>query len=211
MEIDNVHPAPPATKVALALKAARMTRHLSRKDAARICGCSLQAIEQLENGRKAASEARLRLITARIGISWEAFLAISADPQRHIADASDSLPSEGTLKRKPRRNEYKIITKEVRIVRSLRKRKGLSQSEASRLCEFGPQGFSFLEAGRVELTEKKVSHILKCFGLTATNFQELMAAPILRDELIDDLSQSLNKLSDVALVSISDLVKELSK
>lgn len=199
------------SKTALAVKAARLRQSMSRKQAAHLCGITPRAFEQLENGRCNAREARLRHLTAKLGLSWEEFLDIQNDPQKHLAQAVTNKPLEKTLARKPRRNEYKIITKEVRVIRSLRMQKGLSQSEASRLCAYGPQGFSFLEAGRVELTPKKITHILKCFGYTLKDFERLMQAPLLRDEIIEEIMSALPKVSDLALTAIQQIIQELAK
>ena len=97
-------------KTALAVKAARLSKGLTRKDAAIKCGCSPRAIEQLENGRCNASEARLRHLTAKMEVSWETFQDILNNPQKHIAAAVADAHVDRTLKRKPRRNEYKTCS-----------------------------------------------------------------------------------------------------
>ncbi len=54
---------------------------------------------------------------------------------------------ERTLSRKPRRNLYKLVTKEVRAIRILRKRRGISQYKASEVCGFKECTFGLIEAG----------------------------------------------------------------
>jgi transcriptional regulator with XRE-family HTH domain len=196
-------------KIALAIKAARLSMGLSRKDAAAKCGCTPKAIERLENQRMNVSQARLRHLISKMEMSWETFQDILINPQKHIATAVAEAHVDRTLKRKPRRNEYKTITKEARVIRSLRKQKSLSQSDACRLCGYGPQGFSFIEAGRVELTEKKIIHILKSFGCSKKEFQALMESSVLPDEVIEETSQLLHKLNHHSLILILNLVKEL--
>lgn len=151
-----------------ALKAARLMRGWSRKRAAEKLGCTVGAVEQFENNRSNVSSQRLQRILSAYGYSEEEFAQIRHDPMRHLAELCELGKKDRSLNRKPRRNEYKLITKEVRALRILRKRRGISQCEASRLCGYIPRRFSHLEAGRIELKKHRLEHIWSCPGLVDT-------------------------------------------
>ena len=199
------------TKTVLAFKAARLSRGLTRKQAAELCGCSPRSFEQLENGRCNFSEARLRRLLEQMSVQWSDFLRILEDPKKILARVKEHKPNERSLDRKPRRNHFKIVTKEVRVIRILRKRKGISQYEASRLCGYVPGGFGHIEVGRIELSRQRIDHILSSLGYVWSDFEALMKASVLRDELIEDCTRCLHHLDDSKLESATNILKALNK
>lgn len=198
-------------KTVLAFKAARLLKGLSRKDVGRLCGCSHKSISQIENGQCNFSEDRIRRLVEGMGVSWKEFVTLREDPKKTLAQISDQKPKERSLDRKPRRNHYKIVTKEVRAIRTLRKRAGLSQYRASQLCGYVPGGFGHIEAGRIDLKKERIEHILKCLGFEWDDFEKVVNAPVLRDELIDETVKSLHRLDDSALSSAANIIKALIK
>jgi ADP-L-glycero-D-manno-heptose 6-epimerase len=141
-----------------ALKAARLMKGWSRKLAAEKLGYSMAAVEQFENNRSNLSPQRLQKILSAYGYSEEQFAQIRRDSVRHLAEVCEQGKKDRSLSRKPRRNEYKVVSKEVRALRILRKRRGISQCEASRLCGYIPRRFSHLEAGRIKLEHVLIPH-----------------------------------------------------
>jgi len=198
-------------KTIIALKAARLSRELSRTQAASLCGISYRSFEQIENGRCNFTEARIRRLVELMGVSWSEFQDILDNPYKALNDAVKEKPKERSLSRKPRRNSFKIITKEVRVIRALRKRKGMSQYEASRLCGYSLARFGHIEAGRIELKKTRIDHILKSLGFTWDDFNSLMNAALLRDEIIEDTTDLLHRLDDQALSSAVTVIKALIK
>lgn len=77
------------TKTVLALKAARLSLGLNRRQAAERCACSIRAIEQLENGRCNFSEERIRRIVEKMGMSWAEFNLLIRRSLRQMASQKD--------------------------------------------------------------------------------------------------------------------------
>lgn len=192
-----------------AVKAARLAKGLSRSDLAAKLGWKAVSIEQIENGHCNFSAERLRRVVGALGYSQEQFENIKRDPKFTVAIAIESGLRDRTVDRKPRRNHYKIVTKEVRVIRILRQRKRISQVQASKLCGFVPGGFGHIEVGRVELTKARIEHILQCLGYSWADFSVLMDAPVLRDEIIAEAGIYLARLSDEGLMAALNVIKAL--
>lgn len=198
------------TKTLVAFKAARLSLGLNRRQAAERCSCSIRALEQLENGRCNYTEDRLKRLIEKMGMTWSEFKRFQDSPEKALAQI-DAYNLERTLSRKPRRNLYKLITKEVRAIRVLRKRRGISQYQASELCGFKECTFGLIEAGRSDLSELKVDHILRSLGYKRSDFDKIVQADIIADEVIAEITRLLDLLDDPALHSILTMIKALAK
>jgi transcriptional regulator with XRE-family HTH domain len=198
------------TKTLVAFKAARLSLGLNRRQAAERCSCSIRALEQLENGRCNYTEDRIRRLVRKMGMEWEEFHKIESSPEKALAQI-DAYNLERTLSRKPRRNLYKIVTKEVRAIRILRKRRGVSQYKASELCGFKECTFGLIEAGRTDLTENRIDLILRSLGYKRQDFDKIVRADLIADEVITEITSLLELLEDSALHSILTMIKALAK
>ncbi|MFN8790002.1 MAG: helix-turn-helix transcriptional regulator [Bdellovibrionales bacterium] len=198
------------TKTVLALKAARISLGLNRREAAERCSCSIRALEQLENGRCNFSEDRIRGIVEKMGMTWAEFSRLNDSPEKALAQI-DAYNLERTMSRKPRRNVYKVVTKEVRAIRILRKRRGISQYKASAMCGFRRATFGLLEAGRTDLTEGKIDLILRSLGYKRDDFEKIRSATVMADEVIGEIVELLDRLDDQALLSAASVIKALAK
>lgn len=194
-----------------AIKAARLEKGLSRIEAAKLLGWTQRSFEQIENGRCNFSEERLQKIIKAFGYTDQEFLRIQSEAKGILARICETGKSDQSIDRKPRRNHYKIVTKEVRVIKILRKRKGISQHQASMLCGYVPSGFGQIEVGRIELKNERINHILRSLGYKWKDFEDLMIAPVLRDEIIENLNKDIQKLDDQALLSASNIIKALLK
>lgn len=194
-----------------AVRAARLSKGLSRVELATQLGWKPVAIEQIENGRCNFSKERLHKVVKAMGYSPEEFENIRRDPKLAVAVAIESGSRDKTVDRRPRRNHYKIVTKEVRVIRVLRQRKEISQTQASRLCGLVPGGFGHIEVGRIELSPTRIEHLVSCLGYSMKDFQNLMAAPVLRDELIAEATQLLAKIPDESLSAAINVLKALGR
>ncbi|MBN8538072.1 MAG: helix-turn-helix transcriptional regulator [Deltaproteobacteria bacterium] len=198
------------TKTLLAFKAARLSLGLNRRQAAERCSCSVRALEQLENGRCNYTEDRIRRLVRKMGMEWDEFHKIENSPEKALAQI-DAYNLERTLSRKPRRNLYKIVTKEVRAIRILRKRRGVSQYKASELCGFKECTFGLIEAGRTDLTDNRIDQILRSLGYKRQDFDKIVRADLIADEVITEITSLLELLDDSALHSILIMIKALAK
>lgn len=198
------------TKTVLAFKAARLSLGLNRRQAAERCACSIRALEQLENGRCNFSEDRIRRLIENMGMNWSEFERLESSPQKVLAQI-DAYDLERTMSRKPRRNLYKVVTKEVRAIRILRKRRGISQYKASAMCGFRRCTFGLIEAGRSDLTDGKVDLILRSLGYKRDDFEKIRSANVMADEVIAEIVALLDRLDDQALLSAASVIKALAK
>jgi transcriptional regulator with XRE-family HTH domain len=198
------------TKTLLAFKAARLSLGLNRRQAAERCSCSIRALEQLENGRCNYTEDRIRRLVRKMGMEWDEFHKIENSPEKALAQI-DAYNLERTLSRKPRRNLYKIVTKEVRAIRILRKRRGVSQYKASELCGFKECTFGLIEAGRTDLSDNRIDLILRSLGYKRQDFDKIVRADLIADEVVSEITSLLELLDDSALHSILTMIKALAK
>ncbi len=194
-----------------ALKAARLQKGLSRKEAAKLLGWTPRSFEQIENGRCNFSKGRLLKILKAYDISEAEFEHIRKQPKLALAKSCERGEADRTVARKPRRNHLKIVTREVRVLRALRRQRGLSQYAASKLCGYAPSMFGHIEEGRIELRLDRIEHILKCLGYEQSEFSTLVNAPVLRDEIIEDAIRYIQRLDDQALASAVNIIKALVK
>ena len=193
------------------IKALRLMKGLSRKEAGALCGVSRVAFEQLENGRCNVSETRLRRYVEALGFTFEKFTEVrkSVKTLLHKLELNTQLkPKKLAL---PKRNYHRIITKEVRVIRVLRQKSGVSQLQAARQCGYARAVFGHIENGRIELPEPRLEHIVRCLGHDWIAFQKLMNAEVLRDELIEQCTQYLKNLDDTRLDSAATVIKALLK
>lgn len=198
------------TKTLVAFKAARLFLGLNRRQAAERCSCSIRALEQLENGRCNYTEDRLKRLIEKMGMTWSEFLRFQDSPEKALAQI-DAYNLERTLSRKPRRNLYKLVTKEVRAIRILRKRRGISQYKASEICGFKESTFGLIEAGRTDLTDTKIDHILCSLGYKRQDFDKIACADVIADEVISEINSLLEILDDQALHTVLTMTKALAK
>jgi transcriptional regulator with XRE-family HTH domain len=110
-----------------------------------------------------------------------------------------------------RRNLHKIITKEVRVIRILRRKMGLTQYQAADACSYANSIFGQIENGRIELPRDRIEHIVKCLGTTLIDFDKLMKAEVLRDEMIEKCTRYLESLEDSRLESAQLVIKSLMR
>ena len=136
--IRNGKPEKKITATTMALKAARILKNLSRKEAGELLNCSPKTFEQIENGWSYVSKERAERIYRAYGYSKQEFERLRENPNLALANAKDAANRPSTICQKPRRNFYKRIQKENRVIRVLRKRAGLTQYEASEKCGYAP-------------------------------------------------------------------------
>jgi len=132
-----------------------------------------QTESELENARCNLSPARILKIYSGYGYSAEEFEQIKLDPKKYIAEFSDDGKKDQTITQKPRCNHFKIVTKEVRVLRILRIRKKLTQYEASRLCGYIPGGFEHIEVGTFSnqnFSKIRRIHCVRSIGKTDIHF-----------------------------------------
>ena len=193
------------------IKALRLMKGLSQKDAGALCGVSRMAFEQLENGRCNVSPERLKRYSEGLGYSFEKFLEVRSSVKPLLIELEQNNQVKATRVQKIKRNYHRIITKEVRLIRILRERSGVSQNQAARMCGYARAVFGHIENGRIELPEERLKHIVRTLGHDWSVFQKLMKSEVLRDELIEQCTLYLKNLDDTRLDSAATVIKALLK
>lgn len=174
-----------------ALKRARLALALSRAELGQRLGVSDKAIEKYENGRDIISPARLSKIIEALELTEEQFFKIKRGKNFQGAKKRE----KKVLTNVDRRSYQRNITKECKVLRSLRRMKRLSQDEASKLCGYSRAAIGHIENGRIELTRSRIEHILSCYGLQYKDFEDALQSPIQRDEIEAFCMEKLRALS----------------
>ena len=77
---------------------------------------------------------------------------------------------------------------------------------AASKCGWRRSCIDHLENGRVEISEEKIVHVLKAYDFKRRVFDELLEAPILRDEVVRDSLNILTKLDNDKLKAVKALL-----
>lgn len=186
-----------------ALKRARVALALSRKELAQRLDVTPKAIEKYENGRDILSEARLLKILNALEIMPEQFFKIKKGKNFRPAKKRE----KKVLSYKDRRSYQKNITKEYKVLRSMRRMKKISQDEASKLCGYSRATIGHIENGRIELSRSRIEHIIKCYGYSYDLFCVNLNKTDLRDDVIDSCLKIIEKLDDQQLNIFKELLK----
>lgn len=189
---------------AMALKKARILKGLSRKDLAKKLNVSYKAIEKIENGRDKLSKERLLNIVKAIGISHEDFIKIKCGKK-----ILKTVRRKNVLSNNERRSYQKIINKDAKVLKSLRKKKNISQDQASLLCGYSRPTIGHIENGRISLNRERITHIVTCYGFTYSDFERYCQKEKLIDEVIDLCIKKLKCLPDEKVVLVWGMIESI--
>lgn len=184
----------------LALKHLREDKGLSQKQAANGLGLSAKSIGAIENGRVYLDRKRIEQIVNSYEFTYLDFVRAKKLIERGGLKKSKK-PNliKKVLRNSDRRSYQKIITKECRVLRSLRRQNGISQDQASALCGYSRPSIGHIENGRIELTRERVTHILDCYGVTYLEFEHCLKKETQRDELVDQCVEKIHGIDDEKL------------
>ncbi len=118
---------------------------------------------------------------------------------------------EKTKKRK-RRSDSKVITKEAQVLRFMRKSKNLSMRSAALLIDKSDTLISHTEHGRVDLHNKLIERLVTAYGYTMEDFNLFMVS----DETLfvdykEDLINFIHKMDDAQIMKAFNLLKAMIK
>jgi transcriptional regulator with XRE-family HTH domain len=116
---------------------------------------------------------------------------------------------EKTKKRK-RRSDSKVITKEAQVLRFMRKSKNLSMKNAGVLIDKSDTLISHTEHGRVDLHNKLIERLVTAYGYTMEDFNLFMVS----DETLfidykEDLINFIHKMDDAQIMKAFNLLKAM--
>jgi transcriptional regulator with XRE-family HTH domain len=106
-----------------------------------------------------------------------------------------------------RRSFKKVITKEVQVLKTLRKIKGISQDKASSLCGYSRPSIGHIVNGRIELDQDRIAHIVLSYGHEMREIERLMGEEVLRDEILERCHSKLMVVSEDKLKLIQALLQ----
>lgn len=186
---------------AKAIKRARELFKVTKVELARRLNVSVKTIDRLENGDAPLNEAKINEVLSALGISIEEFLKVkkgrSLNSKKRLKVVTENFQ---------RRSYKKVITKEVQILKTLRKMKGISQDQASSLCGYSRPSIGHIENGRIELDQDRITHIVSSYRLEMSEFQRFMNEEILRDEILEKCLSKMMGLSEEKLKLIQSLL-----
>lgn len=185
-----------------ALRRARELSKLSRKELASRLDVSVSAVEKFERGVDNLSEERINRILEAMEIRAQQFQKVKrgktlntrADRKKVVLGNSD------------RRSYRKEITKECKVLRSMRRIKGLSQDQASFLCGYARATIGHIENGRIEISKERAKHIVESYGYKHSDFEENLSKAELRDTIIDSCLEKIEHLDDSKLEIVKNLL-----
>lgn len=188
------------------LKAIRLLREekgITRDDLANALGVSYKAVEKFENGRLLLSQEKKEMLFNVLGLDEKELRRI----KKHWVVIPERVKT--VFENSQRRSYQRVITKEVRILTHLRKRKKLTQDKASAICGYSRPTIGHIENGRMEMPSERIRHILSCYGYTMEEFEKLMNEEILREDILEECNERLSQLSEEKLKLCFGMIKSL--
>lgn len=105
------------------------------------------------------------------------------------------------------RSTYKVITDDVKAIRTLRERRGLSVNKAAPLIGTNKSTLTALENGRINLSADWIDKILKAYRFNKEVFSGIKNdRPSSKDEIVKEITELASKLSYEKLVTIRQLL-----
>ena len=191
------------------IKKMRLIRKLTRKEAALVFSYSRSSIEKVENGRGKLTPERVRRFVEGYGFTQNQFMDLKLGRLGEVAPAQIEPKKIRIIEHVEMRRSYKkIVTKEVRTLAIFRKRKGVTQYEASELCGWCKPTVGHIEQGRIELTEERIKHIVTAYGCTMKEFYEAVRSEIMRDEVEAECARLIQRLDDNRLLAIKGILEK---
>lgn len=190
---------------AKALRRCRELLKVKRCELAEMLNLTHKAVEKFENGRIELGEEKIERVLRALNLTKEQFKKV----KKGKTLGSRKAPRIEPLPNSERRSYQRIITKEVKVLRSLRKMMGLSQDQASASCGYSRPSIGHIENGRIELDTDRIKHIVASYGFETTKFEELMKEEVLRDEIIEFCQEKIRSLPEAKLKLIQTMLVNL--
>ena len=191
---------------AITLRKLREIKGLSRKDAAVLLGLGHKSVERFENGRTLLGRTRIDNILRAYGLTHGDFLSCREGKSEQIEKRFCHKKEKVIENNKTRRSYKKIITKEVKVLKVLRKLKNLSQYKASFLCGYHKGAIGHIENGRVELFQPRIQHIVKSYGFTMRDFESQMKSEAFVTDIQDECIAIIKGLCEKNLKAVHALL-----
>jgi transcriptional regulator with XRE-family HTH domain len=193
------------TKDHIAIRELRLELNMSLKEAGERVGLSSKSIGAIENGRVLLSKERIEGIVKSYGLSYLDFVRVRIIIDKNFKKTKKRITVKTVLKNSDRRSYQKILTKESKTLRSMRRIKKLTQYQAAELCGYSRTAIGHIENGRIEITDYRAKHIVESYGYKYSDYKDFLKKEELRDNVVDTCLSQIELLSDEKL----DIVKKL--
>lgn len=185
-----------------ALRRAREHLRVTREELGKRLERSPKSIEKYENGRAGLDEEKISRILSALGIGKEQFLRAKKGRSLFSPKKREKLVIENSQ----RRSYCKRITKEVKVLRTLRSMRNLSQDQASSVCGYSRPSIGHIENGRIELDRERINHIVSSYGFLINDFERMMKEDVLRDDVLDKCFEKMRSLNEEKIRVIQSLL-----
>jgi len=209
-ELKVIHKGKAITKAVpkdvIVLRRMRIFRKISRKVAAESIDRGEKAIERFENGRATLTVEQKKALVRRYRYTWIEFVEFF-EGQKELPELSPRyIFKPKNVPREDGRKYQKQISKEARVLRTMRNMADLSQPQAGAKCDLHRSCIDHIENGRVEITPEKIELLVRSYGFTMDQFREMKEAPLLRDEVLQDCHKILAHLDNDKLRAVKALL-----
>lgn len=110
-------------------------------------------------------------------------------------------------KKKNRRSDHKIVTKEGRVLKYLRESRKLSMRNAGRIIGTSDALINHSENGRIDLTPSLIMKLLNAYGFQWDYFQRLVKGEIdLPENDLEDCIQLLKRMKPEKLKIVKNIL-----
>jgi len=189
----------------LSLKQLREEVNLTLEEAGKNLGLTKNGIGAIENGRVCIDKKRIEEIVNSYGLDYLDFIRAKKIIEKEDKFKKKRKTIKRVLNNSDRRSYQKIITKECEVLKSMRRIKKISQDSASKLCNAPRSYIGHIENGRIELSKERIKQIVEAYGSLYSDFEANLNKSELRDKVIDNCIKKMEKLDDLKL----DIVKNL--
>lgn len=143
-----------------AIRELRLEKGWTLAEAAKFLGIKSKGLGHLENGRVGLSPERTDATLVAYGFHTHDLIRIKKMMKDNIRNRPTRKVTRKVLTNNDRRSYQRIITKEVRVLRALRRMEKLSQDQASSICGYSKATISHIENGRIEIPLSRIRHII---------------------------------------------------
>ena len=179
-----------------ALKEIRLELGLTLKEAGKKLGVSEKTIGAIENGRISLGKNKIEEIMNLYGVPLLEFIRAKRIIKRNGHKKRKRKTIKRVLSNSDRRSYQKVITKECKVLKSLRRMKKISQDNASKLCGYPRASIGHIENGRIELSKERIEHIVRSYGYAFLDYEDALEKAEQRDSIIDSCIEKIEQLGD---------------
>ena len=198
-------------ETAVLIKKMRLLKRLNRQQAALLFDFSYGLIEKLENGRGKISNERFLEFQRAYGFSDIEIQKLRSGKIEAPTDANCIRKKITTDKRLNKRFRQKLITRECKVLKEMRLIKGITQTEASLICNTDRRTIGFIENGRVTLDEDKIRKIVEGYGFTMELFNQLLKINPLKHEMAEQCHRIIDEIDENKLRVIMPMLESMAK